>query len=60
MEFGMSRKIKPKEKYVHISKKEIWRNLDGKLTAPNIQPRALIHKRVYIYVCISSTLLLKV
>ena len=29
MEFGMSRRIKPKEKYVHISLKEIWRNLDG-------------------------------
>ena len=29
MEFGMSRRIKPKEKYVHISRKEIWRNLDG-------------------------------
>ena len=27
MEFGMSRK--PKEKYVRISLKEIWRNLDG-------------------------------
>ena len=30
MEFGMSRRIKPKEKYVHISLKEIWRNLDGR------------------------------
>ena len=29
MEFGMSRRIKPKEKYVRISLKEIWRNLDG-------------------------------
>ena len=29
MEFGMSRRIKPKEKYVHISMKDIWRNLDG-------------------------------
>ena len=29
MEFGMSRRIKPKEKYVRISMKEIWRNLDG-------------------------------
>ena len=29
MEFGMSRKIKTKEKYVRISIKEIWRNLDG-------------------------------
>ena len=29
MEFGMSRRIKPKDKYVHISMKEIWRNLDG-------------------------------
>ena len=28
MEFGMSRRINPKEKYVHISMKEIWRNLD--------------------------------
>ena len=28
MEFGMSRRIKPKEKYVRISMKEIWRNLD--------------------------------
>ena len=28
MEFGMSCKIKPKEKYVRISMKEIWRNLD--------------------------------
>ena len=28
MEFGMSRMIKPKEKYVHISMKEVWRNLD--------------------------------
>ena len=25
----MSRRIKPKEKYVRISMKEIWRNLDG-------------------------------
>ena len=31
MEFGMSRRIKPKEKYAHFSKKEIWRNLDGPL-----------------------------
>ena len=29
MEFGMSRRIKPNEKYVRISMKEIWRNLDG-------------------------------
>ena len=29
MEFGMSRRIKPKEKYVCISMKEIWCNLDG-------------------------------
>ena len=29
MEFGMSRRIKPKDKYVRISMKEIWRNLDG-------------------------------
>ena len=29
MEFGMSRRIKPKEKYVRISMKEVWRNLDG-------------------------------
>ena len=29
MEFGMSRRIKPKEKYVRISMKENWRNLDG-------------------------------
>ena len=29
MEFGMSRRIKPKEKYVHTSIKEMWRNLDG-------------------------------
>ena len=29
MEFGMSRRIKPKEKYVCISMKENWRNLDG-------------------------------
>ena len=29
MEFGMSRRIKPKEKYVRISMKEIWRDLDG-------------------------------
>ena len=29
MEFGMCRRIKPKEKYVRISMKEIWRNLDG-------------------------------
>ena len=28
-EFGMSRRIKPKEKYVCISVNEIWRNLDG-------------------------------
>ena len=28
MEFGMSRRIKPKEKYVRISLKEIWRTLD--------------------------------
>ena len=25
----MSRRIKPKEKYVRISMKEIWPNLDG-------------------------------
>ena len=25
----MSRRIKPKEKYVRISLKEIWRNLDS-------------------------------
>ena len=31
MEFGMSRRIKPKEKYVRISMKEVWRNLDGLL-----------------------------
>ena len=29
MEFGKSRRIKPKEKYVRISMKKIWRNLDG-------------------------------
>ena len=29
MKCGMSRRITPKEKYVHISMKEIWRNLDG-------------------------------
>ena len=29
MEFGMSRRIKPKDKYVGISMMEIWRNLDG-------------------------------
>ena len=29
MEFGLSRRIKPKEKYVRISMKEIWRNLGG-------------------------------
>ena len=29
MEFGMSLRIKPNEKYVCISLKEIWRNLDG-------------------------------
>ena len=29
MEFGMSRRIKPKEKYVRISLKGIWRCLDG-------------------------------
>ena len=29
MEFEISDKIKPKEKYVRISMKEIWRNLDG-------------------------------
>ena len=29
MEFGMSGRIKPKEKYVRISMKEIWCNLDG-------------------------------
>ena len=28
MEFGMSRRIKPKEKYMRISMMEIWRNLD--------------------------------
>ena len=31
MEFGMSRRIKSKEKYVHISMKEIWCNLDCQL-----------------------------
>ena len=25
----MSRRIKPKEKYMRISMKEVWRNLDG-------------------------------
>ena len=30
MEFGMSRRIKPKDKYLPISMKEIWRNLDGR------------------------------
>ena len=30
MEFGMSRRIKPKEKYVCISMKEIWCNLKNK------------------------------
>ena len=29
MEFGMSRRIKPKNKYVCITMKEIWRNWDG-------------------------------
>ena len=29
MEFGMSHRIKPKRKYVRISMKEIWHNLDG-------------------------------
>ena len=29
MEFGMSCRIKPKEKYVCISMKEVWRDLDG-------------------------------
>ena len=29
MEFGMSHRIKPKEKYVHISMKEIWQNFDS-------------------------------
>ena len=29
MVFGMSRRIKPTEKYVRISMKKIWRNLDG-------------------------------
>ena len=29
MEFEMSRRIKPKEKYVRISIKEVWRNLDS-------------------------------
>ena len=29
MEFAMSHRIKPKEKYVRISMKEIYRNLDG-------------------------------
>ena len=28
MEFGMSCRIKPKQKYVCISVKEVWRNLD--------------------------------
>ena len=31
MEFRMSRRIKSKEKYVRISMKEVWRNLDGPL-----------------------------
>ena len=35
MEFGMSRRIKPKDKYVRISMKEIWCNLDG--PSKNIQ-----------------------
>ena len=29
MEFGKSRRIKPKEKYVRISMKEIWWDLDS-------------------------------
>ena len=31
MEFGMSSRIKQKEKYVRISMMEMWRNLDGPL-----------------------------
>ena len=31
MAFGMSHRIKPKEKYVRISIKESWHNLDGLL-----------------------------
>ena len=27
MEFGMSRRIKPKQKYMHISMKDVWHNL---------------------------------
>ena len=30
IEFGMSHRIKPKKKYVHISMKEVWCNLDGR------------------------------
>ena len=29
MEFGISGRIYPEEKYVRISMKEIWRDLDG-------------------------------
>ena len=29
MEFGMSRRIKPKEKYVLILTNEVWHILDG-------------------------------
>ena len=29
MEFGMSHRIKPKDIYVHMSVKGIWRSLDG-------------------------------
>ena len=29
MQFGMSRRIKLKYEYVHISMKESWRNLQG-------------------------------
>ena len=31
MEFGMSCRMKPNEKYVRISMKEVWRNFDGPL-----------------------------
>ena len=48
MEFGMSRRIKPKEKYVRISVKEIWRNLDGPLKNQELwSSHTHIHTHIY-------------
>ena len=48
MEFGMSRTIKPKEKYVRISMKKIWGNLDN----PTGVAKAMVCAIMYVGWCI--------